>query len=64
MGNGGKKGKGHRGIYMKGPWTKPKGRRIEGGRWGWVLRGKVMAGKWRQLYLNNNKKIIKNKRTV
>ena len=24
-------------------------------------RGKVVAGKWRQLYLNNNKKLNKNK---
>ena len=41
---------------IKDPWTKPKGGRIEGGRWGWVGWEKVVAGKWRQLYLNNNKK--------
>ena len=38
---------------MKDPWTKPKGNRTVGGRWGC---GKVVAGKWRQLYFNNNKK--------
>ena len=27
---------------------------IKGGRWGWVGQRKVMVGKWRQLYLNNN----------
>ena len=32
------------------------GDRIDGGRWGWMGQGKVVAGKWRQLYLNNNKK--------
>ena len=46
----GKKGKGLQGACIKDPWTKPKGGRIEGGRW-----GKVVAGKRRQLYLNNNK---------
>ena len=40
----------------KDPWTKPKGERIEGGREGCVGRGKVVAGKLTQLYLNNNKK--------
>ena len=28
--------KGHPGTCMKDTWTKPKGGRIEGGRWGWV----------------------------
>ena len=54
--NRGKKGKSHQGTCIKDPWTKPKGRRIEGGRWEWVGRGKVMAGKWRQLHMNNNLK--------
>ena len=54
-GNGGKKEKGHQGTYIKDPWVKPKEGRIEGGRWVWVGWGKVVAGKWRQLYLNNNK---------
>ena len=31
---GGKKGKGRQGTCIKDPWTKPKGGRIEGGRWG------------------------------
>ena len=32
---------------------------IEGGRWEWVGRGKVVLGKWRQLYSNINKKKVK-----
>ena len=43
----------------KDPWTKPKGERIEGGRWGWMGKGKVVMGKWKQLYLKNNKKNLK-----
>ena len=30
--------------------------RVEGGRWQWVGWEKVVVGKWKQLYLNNNKK--------
>ena len=45
--------KGSPGTCIKDPWTKPWGR-IKGGRWGWVGQRKVVAGKWRQLYLNNN----------
>ena len=41
---------------MKDTWKKPKGDRMEGGRWGWVGWGGVVRGKWRQLYFNNNKK--------
>ena len=44
---------------MKNPWTKPKERRIKGERWGLVGQGKMVAGKWRQLYLNNYKKMVK-----
>ena len=33
-----------------------KGGGIEGGRWVWVGQRKVVVGKWRQLYLNINKK--------
>ena len=29
---------------------------IEGGRWAWAGQGKVVVGKWKQLYLNINKK--------
>ena len=54
--NGEKKGKGPQGMCIKDPWTKPKGGRIQGGRWGWVGQGTVVAGKWRQRYLNNSKK--------
>ena len=38
----------------KEPMDKPKGVRIEGGRWGSVGQGKVVVGKWRQLFLNIN----------
>ena len=44
------------GTCIKDPWTKPKGCRIEGGRWGWVEQGRVRGRKWRQLYLNNIEK--------
>ena len=36
--------KGLQGTCIKDPWTKPKGRRIKGGRWGWVGRGRVLGG--------------------
>ena len=55
MGNGGKEGKGHQRTYIKDPQTKPRRGSIEGRRWGWMGWGKVVVGKWRQLYLNNNK---------
>ena len=42
-------------IRKKDPWAKPKGGNIEGGRWEWVGQRKVVVGKWRQLYLINNK---------
>ena len=44
-------------IFESWRLQKPKRVRIEGGRWGSVGWGKVVVGKWRQLYLNNNKKI-------
>ena len=37
--NGGQKGKGHQRTCIKDPRTKPKGARIEGGRWGQWGRG-------------------------
>ena len=40
----------------KGPVDKATGGRIDGGRREWVGRWGVVGGKWRQLYLNNNKK--------
>ena len=40
---------------------KPKWGKIEGGRWGWLGKGGMVGGKWRQLYLNNNKKRKDNK---
>ena len=52
---GRKKEKSHQRTVIKDPWAKPKVGRIEGGRWGWLQWGEVVAGKWRQLYLNNNK---------
>ena len=41
----------------KGHMDKAKEGRMEDGRQGWVGQGKVVERKWRQLYLNNNKKI-------
>ena len=61
--NGGEGEKGCQGTCIKDTWTKPKGVRIEGGRWGW-LGQEVVRGKWRQLYLNNNKKNVKKKNIV
>ena len=52
----GKIGKGHQRICIKDTWTKPKGSKIEGGRWGWAVWWGVVGEKWRQLYLNNSKK--------
>ena len=34
--NGKKRGKGCQGTCVKEPWTKPKGGRIDDGRWGWL----------------------------
>ena len=53
-GNGGKKC--CQVTCIKDTWKKPKRCRIEGGNSGLVGWGKVIAGKWRQLYLSNNKK--------
>ena len=49
-----KKGKGLSGMCIKDTETKPRGDRIEGGKWGWLGWGAVVEGKWRQLYLNKN----------
>ena len=38
--NGGERGKGCQGTCIKDTWTKPKGGRIEGERWGWLGWGK------------------------
>ena len=57
----GGKWKGFSGTCIKDPWTKPKGGRIEGGSWGWLGSGGVVGRKWRQLYLNNKFKKLKNK---
>ena len=46
---------------MNHTWTKPKRGRTKVGRWGWLGWGGVVGGKWRQLYLNNNKKCGKRK---
>ena len=54
--NGFKGGKGCQGTYINNTWTKPKGGRIKGGTWGWVGQGDMVGRKWRQLYLNDNKK--------
>ena len=47
-------GGGFTGTSIKDTWTKPKGGRIEGGRWGWLGWREVVGGKSRQFYLNNN----------
>ena len=41
-----------------------RGEELRGGegRWGWVGWGKVLARKWRQLYLNNNLKMWKKRK--
>ena len=51
---GEKQGRVHWGTCIKDTWTKPKGSRFKGGRWGWVGQGAMVGWKWRQLYLNNN----------
>ena len=43
----------------KGPMDKANQGRIKGGRWGWVGWGKVVVGKWRQLYQNINLNFFK-----
>ena len=35
-----KKGKGQKRAHIEGPWTKPQGENVKGGRWVWVGRGK------------------------
>ena len=52
----GEKGEGFSGISIKDTRTKPRRDGMRGGRWGWLGWGAVVEGKWRQLYLNNNKK--------
>ena len=52
--NGKKRQEGLSGTTIKNTWAKPKSGRIKGGKWGWVWQGKVVVGKWRQLYLNIN----------
>ena len=50
------RGKGCQGTCIKDTWKKPKGDRIEGGRWRRLVLGEVVGLKWRKLYLNKNKK--------
>ena len=52
----GKIGEGSSRNMYKGHIDKAKGRRIEGGRQGCVGQGRLVGGKWRPLYLDNNKK--------
>ena len=47
----------------KGHMDKAKGGRIKGGKWGWLGWGVVMGGKLRQMYLSNNKKNVKKRKT-
>ena len=53
----GKKGKGHQGTCIKDTWTKPKGSRFEGGRWGSVGRGQ---GVWGEMETNVLEQKLKN----
>ena len=55
---GRKGGRVFRNMY-KDTWTKPLGVEIRVGRWGWLGWG--VLGEWRQLYLNNTKKLKTNK---
>ena len=52
------------GTCIKDTWTKPKQGRIKGGKWGWLQWWEVVGAKWRQLYLNNNKKNVKKKTLI
>ena len=56
--NGGKR-EGFSGTSMKDTWTKTRGGGIRDGRWGCLGWGGLVGEKWRQLYLNNNKKPVK-----
>ena len=47
------------GTTIKDTWTKPRWGGSRGGRWGWLGWWGVVGGKCRQLYLNNNKIILK-----
>ena len=60
----GGKGEGFSGTTLKDTWTKPRGvesGEVGGDDWG---RGRVLGGKCRQLYLNNNKIKIKKRKLV
>ena len=57
--NGGGEEERFSGTSIKDTWTKPKASRIKGRKWGCLGWGGVVGGKWRQLYLNNNKKCEK-----
>ena len=50
------RGKSCQRTCIEDTWAKLKGARIEGGRWRWLGWEGVVGGKWRQLYLKNNKK--------
>ena len=52
----GKKGKGHQETCIKYPWTKPKGGRIESGRWG--RAGKSGSGKMETSVFEHQYKMI------
>ena len=53
----GEKGDGLSGTRIKGTWTKSKRGRTKGGD-GDEGGGGSREGKWRELYLNNNKKFL------
>ena len=51
----GDKGDCHQGTHIKDTRIKPNGGKVESRRWRYVVQGGVVEGKWRQLYLKNNK---------
>ena len=60
---GGKGGRVFRNMY-KGTMDKTKGGQDEGWEVGMTGVGRVVGGKWRQLFLNNSKKVNKNKNYI
>ena len=57
---GGERGRVFRNTYKR-HMDKTKGGLDQGREGGWMGLGEMVEGKWRQLYLNNNKKYLKKK---
>ena len=56
MGKGKGGGAGFSGTCIKDTWTKRKGCRVKGGRWGLLEVRDVIEARWGPLYLNNKKR--------